>query len=68
MEFVGRLSGPDTLLARLRPKEYKKVSESTLNATLQDIHDFVQNTAVQAQRTIYGQDLDKTFIVSCRPW
>ncbi|KAJ4216311.1 hypothetical protein NW757_014673 [Fusarium falciforme] len=60
-EFASRLFGPDTFLARLRPKEYKKVPESTLNATLKDIHDFVQYAVVQVQRTMFGQDLDKTF-------
>jgi hypothetical protein len=66
-EFASRLFGPDTFLARLRPKEYKKVPESTLNATLKDIHDFVQYAVVQVQRIMFGQDLDKTFAVSCSP-
>ena len=64
-EFASRLFGPDTFLARLRPKEYKKVPESTLNATLKDIHDFVQYAVVQIQRIIFAQDLDRTFAISC---
>jgi len=60
-EFVCRLFGPDNFIARLRPKEYKKVPESTLNDSLKDIHDFVQYSVVQAQRVLYGQNLDKTF-------
>ncbi|KAM0817595.1 putative Reticulon-domain-containing protein [Seiridium cardinale] len=46
---------------RLRPKQYKKVPEATLNATLGDIHDFVQYAVVEAQRIIFGEDLNKTF-------
>ncbi|KAK7429827.1 hypothetical protein QQZ08_003672 [Neonectria magnoliae] len=60
-EFASRLFGPNTFLARLRPEEYKRVPESTLNATLQDIHDFVQYAVVKVQRTIFAQELDKTF-------
>lgn len=63
-EFAGRSFGSNSLLARLRPKEYKKVPEATLNATLKDVHDLVQYSVVQAQRVIFGQDLDKTFAVS----
>jgi hypothetical protein len=55
----------------MRPKPYKKVPEQTLNATLKDIHDFVQYSAVQGQRIMLGEDLNKTFGVSyrasCRP-
>jgi len=60
-EFASRLFGPNTFLARLRPEEYQKVPESTLNATLRDIHDLVQYAVVQVQRIIFGQDLNKTF-------
>ncbi|KAH6888440.1 Reticulon-domain-containing protein [Thelonectria olida] len=60
MEFAGRVFGPNTFLARLRPKEYKQFPESTLNATLKDIHDFIQYAAVHIQRIIFGQDLDYT--------
>jgi len=60
-EFVSRSFSADSLSSRLRPKEYKKVSESTLNATLRDFHDLIQYAVVQAQRIIFGQDLDKTF-------
>jgi len=49
------------LSTRLRPKEYKKIPESSLNATLKDIHDLIQYAVVQAQRIVFGQDLDKTF-------
>jgi len=60
-EFISRLISEDSLSTRLRPKEYKKIPESTLNATLNDIHDLIQYAVVQAQRIIFGQDLDKTF-------
>ncbi|KAK5996246.1 hypothetical protein PT974_04678 [Cladobotryum mycophilum] len=60
-EYVSRLFGSDTLLARLRPKEYRKIPESTLNAVLKDIHDLVQGFVVHFQRIIFVQDLDKTF-------
>ena len=49
--------------AQLRPREYKTFPESTLYATLMDVHDFVQYAAVQVQRIVFGQDLQKTFIV-----
>ncbi|KAJ4177534.1 hypothetical protein NW767_015098 [Fusarium falciforme] len=64
-EFASRSFGPDTFLSRLRPKEYRKIPEPTLNATLKDIHDFVQYAVVQIQRIIFAQDLDRTFAVSC---
>lgn len=57
--------GNRSLSAQLRPKEYKTFPEPTLNATLKDIHDFVQYAAVQTQRIVFGQDLQKTFAVSC---
>ncbi|KAF5679379.1 reticulon 1 Cwl1 [Fusarium heterosporum] len=60
-EFVSRKFGSDTFLARLRPREYKTVPEPTLNATLRDIHDFVQYAVVEVQKIIYGQDLGKAF-------
>jgi len=60
-EFVGRKFGPNTFLFRLRPKKYKTVPEPTLNATLRDIHDFIQYAVVQSQKIIYGEDLGKTF-------
>jgi hypothetical protein len=53
--------GNHSLSAQLRPKEYKKIPESTLNATLEDIHDFIQYAVVQAQKVVFGQDLQKTF-------
>ncbi|KAF4510965.1 hypothetical protein G6O67_002809 [Ophiocordyceps sinensis] len=61
-ELASRSFGPNTLLARLRPSEYKKFPESTLNATLKDIHDLIQYAVVQAQRIVLGQDLGKTFV------
>ncbi|KAG8356120.1 hypothetical protein FVEN_g5897 [Fusarium venenatum] len=60
-EFVSRQFGPNTFLFRLRPKKYKKVPEPTLDATLRDIHDFIQYAVVQSQKIIYGEDLGKTF-------
>ncbi|KAM5345944.1 hypothetical protein ACJ41O_011805 [Fusarium nematophilum] len=60
-EFASRSFGPDNFLSRLRPKEYRKVPESTLNATLKDVHDFVQYAVVHVQRIIFAQDLDRTF-------
>jgi hypothetical protein len=63
-EFASRLFSANSLSARLRPKEYKQIPESTLNATLKDIHDFIQYALVQAQRIVFGQDLGKTFAVS----
>jgi hypothetical protein len=64
-EFASRSFGPDSLSTRLRPKEYKTVPEETLNATLKDIHDLIQFAVVQGQKILFGQDLDKTFGVSC---
>ncbi|KPM42514.1 hypothetical protein AK830_g4024 [Neonectria ditissima] len=60
-EFGSRLFGPNTFLARLRPEEYQRVPESTLNATLQDVHDFVQYAVVKVQRLFFAQDLNQTF-------
>lgn len=65
MELGSRSFSANSLSTRLRPKEYKKIPESTLNATLKDIHDLIQYAVVQAQRIVFGQDLDKTFAVSC---
>ena len=64
-ELASRTLGNHSLSAQLRPKEYKKIPESTLNATLEDIHDFVQYAVVQAQKVVFGQDLQKTFAVGC---
>lgn len=66
-ESASRMLGNRSLSAQLRPREYKTFPESTLNATLKDIHDFVQWAAVQVQRIVFGQDLQKTFLVGC-PW
>ncbi|KAF2823610.1 hypothetical protein CC86DRAFT_422597, partial [Ophiobolus disseminans] len=60
-EFASRSLADKSLSARLRPKEYKKIPEPILNATLKDIHDFIQFAVVQTQRIIFGQDLSKTF-------
>ncbi|KAH7193918.1 uncharacterized protein B0J16DRAFT_354459 [Fusarium flagelliforme] len=60
-EIVGRYVSRDTFLSRLRPSEYKTVPEPILNATLKDIHDFIQYSAIQVQRTIFGEDLRKAF-------
>jgi hypothetical protein len=67
-EFASRLFSGESLSTRLRPKEYRKIPEPTLNATLKDIHDLIQYAVVQAQRIVFGQDLDKTFAVSCLPY
>ncbi|KAI1109674.1 Reticulon-domain-containing protein [Nemania sp. NC0429] len=45
--------------ARARP-EYKQIPESTLNATLKDVHDLAQYSVVEAQKIIYAEDLRKT--------
>ncbi|KAJ0160879.1 hypothetical protein CTA2_7145 [Colletotrichum tanaceti] len=60
-EFASRSFSSDSLSTRLRPKRYKTVPEPTLNATLKDVHDLIQSGAIQAQKIIYGQDLEKTF-------
>lgn len=60
-EFASRSFSGNSLSARLRPKEYKTIPEPTLNATLKDIHDFIQYAVDQAQRIVFGQDLGKTF-------
>ena len=64
-EFASRSFGSNAFLGRLRPKEYKKVPESTLNAILKDIHDLIQYSVEQSQRVVFGQDLHKTFAVRC---
>lgn len=64
VSLVSRSTKSD-LVGRMRP-EYKTVPEPTLNATLKDIHDFVQYLAIQAQRILYGEDLNKTFGVSVK--
>ncbi|OBS24286.1 hypothetical protein FPOA_04832 [Fusarium poae] len=60
-EFAGRSFGPNNFVSRMRPKQYKTFPESTLNATLKDIHDFIQYTAVKTQKVIFAEDLEKTF-------
>lgn len=62
LSLVSRATKSD-VFARLRP-EYKQVPESTLNATLKDIHDLVQYSVVQAQKIVWGEDIEKTFGVS----
>ncbi|KAI3316710.1 hypothetical protein HD806DRAFT_527699 [Xylariaceae sp. AK1471] len=52
--------GASDIVTRIRP-EYKRVPEPTLNATLSDIHDLVQWLVLQAQKTMYGEDLKKSF-------
>jgi len=61
MEFTNRHFSPNTFLSRLRPRQYKKVPESTLNAILKNIHDLIQYAVVQVQKIIFGQELYKTF-------
>ncbi|KAI0453707.1 hypothetical protein F5B21DRAFT_525507 [Xylaria acuta] len=53
-------STKNDFVTRMRP-EYKEVPESTLNATLRDIHDLVQYLVVEAQKIMYGENLGKTF-------
>jgi hypothetical protein len=62
-EYAHRIFTTNTFLARLRPKEYRKVPESVLNDTLKDIHDLVQCTVVETQKIVLGEHLDKTFAV-----
>lgn len=62
-EYASRSFGPDTFLSRLRPKPYKKIPDRVLDATLKDIRDFAQFSVIQGQKILFGQDLDKTFIV-----
>ncbi|KAI0397804.1 hypothetical protein F5Y17DRAFT_292239 [Xylariaceae sp. FL0594] len=62
ISFLSRSTGSD-FVAHSRP-QYKKVPEETLNATLRDIHDFVQYLALKLQRIVYGEDLGSTF-TSC---
>jgi F0F1-type ATP synthase membrane subunit b/b' len=50
----------NTLLTRLRPREYKKIPESTLNDTLRDIHDFAQYAVVKAQKILFCEEWEKT--------
>ncbi|KAI9147190.1 hypothetical protein HJFPF1_13223 [Paramyrothecium foliicola] len=61
VEYAHRSFTDNTILARLRPKEYKKIPEPVLNDTLKDIHDLVQYLVVEAQKVILGQDLERTF-------
>lgn len=63
-ELANRVFTENTLLARARPKKYKKLPERTLNATLRDVHDLLQHLTVMAQKTMLGEDLSSTFIVS----
>lgn len=62
VEYVHRSFTSNTILARLRPKEYKKIPEPVLNDTLKDVHDLVQRLVVEAQKIILGQDLGRTFV------
>lgn len=63
-ELVTKSLSSESMGARLRPRQYKTFPESTLNATLKDVHDFAQYAVVQGQKIVYGQDLEKTFAVS----
>ncbi|KAK2039587.1 hypothetical protein LZ31DRAFT_81163 [Colletotrichum somersetense] len=60
-EFASRSFSSDSLSTRLRPKTYRTVDEGTLNATLRDIHDLIQSGVIQAQKILYGEDLEKAF-------
>ncbi|KAK1961393.1 hypothetical protein LY78DRAFT_644875 [Colletotrichum sublineola] len=60
-EFASRSFSSNSLSRRLRPRQYRTVDEATLNATLKDVHDLIQSGAIQAQKILYGQDLEKAF-------
>ncbi|EXF86407.1 hypothetical protein CFIO01_00104 [Colletotrichum fioriniae PJ7] len=60
-EYASRSFGSDSLSTRLRPRQYRRLPESTLNNTLRDVHDFIQYAVVEAQRIVYGEDLGRTF-------
>ncbi|KAI1818333.1 hypothetical protein GGS20DRAFT_528195 [Poronia punctata] len=59
VSFVSRSSKND-IIARSRPR-YRKIPEDTLNATLRDVHDFIQFLALKLQKVVYGEDLRSTF-------
>lgn len=61
--YAGQSFNPQTK-TRLEARQYRRVPEDTLNATLRDIHDFIQYAVVEAQRILFGEDLTKTFAVS----
>ncbi|CAH0044573.1 unnamed protein product, partial [Clonostachys solani] len=61
VEYAHRSFTPNTILARLRPAEYKRIPEPVLNDTLKDLHDLVQFLVVEAQRIVLGQHLGRTF-------
>ncbi|CAI6095939.1 unnamed protein product, partial [Clonostachys chloroleuca] len=61
VEYAHRSFTRNTILARLRPAEYKKIPEPVLNDTLKDIHDLVQFLVVEAQRIVLGENLGRTF-------
>ncbi|WDK17071.1 Reticulon-like protein 1 Cwl1 [Colletotrichum graminicola] len=60
-EFASRSFSSDSLSTRLRPKQYYTVDEAKLNAILRDIHDLIQSGVIQAQKILYGEDLEKAF-------
>ncbi|VUC32101.1 unnamed protein product [Clonostachys rosea] len=61
VEYAHRSFTRNTILARLRPAEYKKIPEPVLNDTLKDVHDLVQYLVVEAQRVVLGENLGRTF-------
>ncbi|CAG9947934.1 unnamed protein product, partial [Clonostachys rosea f. rosea IK726] len=61
VEYAHRSFTRNTILARLRPAEYKKIPEPVLNDTLKDVHDLVQFLVVEAQRIVLGENLGRTF-------
>ncbi|CAG9986802.1 unnamed protein product [Clonostachys byssicola] len=61
VEYAHRSFTRNTILARLRPAEYKKIPEPVLNDTLKDVHDLVQYLVVEAQRIVLGENLGRTF-------
>jgi hypothetical protein len=61
VEYAHRSFTRSTILARLRPAEYKKIPEPVLKDTLKDVHDLVQFLVVEAQRIVLGENLGRTF-------
>jgi hypothetical protein len=59
-EYAHGLFTPNTVMSRLRPRQYRKIPEPVLNDTLKDVHDLLQFLVVEAQRVVYAEKLDRT--------
>jgi cell division septum initiation protein DivIVA len=59
-EYGHRVFTPNTVMSRLRPKQYRTIPEPVLNDTLKDVHDLLQFLVVEAQRIVYAEKLDRT--------